>query len=477
MGMEMLLSYVISWFGMLAKMGLVMLIPLCVIFSFTGHLNKILVYIYGSFTRNERNKFILYGVLFFFIIGIYWLLRSLKGPTFNAFIGSRHTWVADIVSIAVVFPMIAGYSYLVDLFPRHRLFYAMSVLYSLLFLGLWVLIKNPEFGMPAPFEQRWRFLGWISYVIIDSFGSLMVVLFYSFMADTTTPAEGKKGFFITTTFAQIGDIVGSLTVAKISRLVGVETLYLLAALITILCIPIMVCFIIWFIPKEEFIGYKSQNIKKEEPEPGFVEGVRLIFSQPYLMGIFVVVSVFEVVATIFDLQFQVLIADYAQGDARVYAEYTGQFGAYVGALALVSILFGVGNLGRKIGLMFSLMIMPLLMMVNLGVMTVSSTLNVAFWVLVLSRGLNYAFGQPAKEQLYIPTSRDAKYKSKAWIDTFGSRFSKASGSGIMGLAYGLGASMLIVSGLAFSLCIFWFIIAFYLGRRHKYAIEQDKIVC
>ncbi len=371
--------------------------------------------------------------------------------------------------------MIAGYSYLVDLFPRHRLFYAMAALYTALFLGLWFFVKSPEFGMSAPQDHRWKLLGWIAYVIIDSFGSLMVVLFYSFMADTTTPEEGKKGFFITTTFAQIGDIIGSLTVAKISHIVGVENLYLVAAVATAICIPIMVRFILWFIPKEEFVGYQTKVAV--ESTTGFVEGIRLILSQPYLMGIFVVVSVFEVVATIFDLQFKVLIADYAQGDAAVYAAYTGKFGAYVGALALVSILFGVGNFGRKIGLMFSLMIMPLLMMVNLGIMTISSTLNVAFWVLVFSRGLNYAFGQPAKEQLYIPTSRDAKYKSKAWIDTFGSRFSKAFGSGIMGLKFGLGASMMLVSGLAFSLCIAWCATAFYVGRRHKHAIERDEVVC
>ncbi|HBL98591.1 TPA: hypothetical protein DDZ86_03020 [Candidatus Dependentiae bacterium] len=475
--MEIFFGYLVTWFLGLAKIGLIALFPLCLVSCFTGHLKRLLVYIYGDLTRNERNKFVLYGVLFFFIIGIYWLLRSIKDPTFNAFIGSRHTWVADIVSIAVVFPMIAGYSYLVDLFPRHRLFYAMAALYAALFLGLWFLVKSPEFGMLAPLEHRWKLLGWISYVVIDSFGSLMVVLFYSFMADTTTPAEGKKGFFITTTFAQIGDILGSLTVAKASHLLGVETLYLVAALATVICIPAMVRFIIWFIPKEEFVGYQAKKVVVEAPQTGFVEGIRLILSQPYLMSIFVVVSVFEVVATIFDLQFKVLIADYAQGDAAVYAAYTGKFGAYVGALALGSILFGVGNFGRRIGLMFSLTIMPLLMAVNLGVMTISSTLNVAFWVLVLSRGLNYAFGQPAKEQLYIPTSRDAKYKSKAWIDTFGSRFSKATGSGIMGLKYGLGAPMMVVSGLAFSLCLAWLAVAFYVGKKHKHAVEQNEIVC
>ncbi len=86
--MEISASHLGIWFLGLIKLGLLAIIPLCIVLYFTGHLTRILLYIYGDFTRNERNKFISYGVLFFFIIGIYWLLRSLKDPTFNAFIGS-----------------------------------------------------------------------------------------------------------------------------------------------------------------------------------------------------------------------------------------------------------------------------------------------------------------------------------------------------------------------------------------------------
>ncbi|HBL98594.1 TPA: hypothetical protein DDZ86_03035 [Candidatus Dependentiae bacterium] len=475
--MDTSLSYYWETFTWLLQMGAIAALPVAIILYFTGHLQRILTAIYGTFTRDERNKFISYGVLFFFIIGIYWLLRCIKDPTFNAFIGSQYTWMAKIVSLAVIFPLVAGYSYLVDLFPRHRLFYAMSAIYGALFLGLWFLVQSPTFGIPAPEGQRWAMLGWVAYVVIESFGSLMVVLFYSFMADTTTPEAGKKGFFITATFAQIGAIFGSTVVAKASHVLGTEALYMVAGLVIAICIPAMVRFIMWFIPKDELSGYQAKGLASEKKKTGFVEGIKLMVMQPYLMGIFVVVSAFEVVATVFDLQFKVFIAEFAKGNADVYAAYTGEFGVYVNVLALLSLLLGIGNLGRRIGLTLSLALMPVLMIINIVVMEVAPSLAVVFWVMVFSKGINYALGQPSKEQLYIPTSRDAKYKSKAWVDTFGSRFSKATGSGIMGLRYGAGASMVMVTAVTFSVCIFWFLVALFLGKKHKHAVERNEVVC
>ena len=47
--------------------------------------------------------------------------------------------------------------------------------------------------------------------------------------------------------------------------------------------------------------------------------------------------------------------------------------------------------------------------------------------MVFSKGLNYALNQPSKEQLYIPTTPETKYKVKAFMEMFGSRGSKAVG--------------------------------------------------
>lgn len=460
--------------------SLVAAVPALAVLYMTGLLQKALRYIYGDFTPAERNKFILFGSLFFMVIGVYWNLRCVKDAIFNSFIGSESTWQAKILSVFVVLPVVVVYSYLVDIFPRHRLFYAMSVLYAALFFGTALLLDSPTYGIAAPAETRWSFLGWMTYILIESFGSLFPALFYSFLADTTSPETGKKGFFVTATFAQLGAMIGSYIVWSQSKCWGVPFLVKLAAIATLIIIPV-VAYINWSIPKEAMQGYQGQGgAAEKKATPGFTEGLRLIFSQPYLLGIFFWIFSFEAVATILDLQFKIFIAR-ETGSSGEYAGVTGSFGVWVSAIALISLLCGVGNIGRKIGLTLSLVVMPLLMISNTVIMFVSPTLAVVYWLMVASKGINYAFGQPAKEQLFIPTTKDAKYKSKAWIDMSGSRSAKATGSGIKGITAMVTSnpvvSLALLTALSLGVCGAWFFVSFYLGRRHKHAVERNEVVC
>lgn len=457
-------------------------LPLLGLLYATGILQKMLRFIYGDFTKSELNKFLLYGSLFFFIIGVYWLLRCVKDSIFNAFVGSEYTMLAKLVSLVVVFPLVMGYSYLVDKFPRQKLFYAMSAIYASIFFVVSFLLNNESFGMYAPAADRWAMLGWVSYVMIESFGSLMVVLFFSFMADTTTPESGKKGFFVTATFAQVGAILGSLMVSQGAGCLGVHRMVAIAGA-AVLLIPFIVAFIMWAIPQSEFVGYQAKGSGKhadaanKKSKPGFVEGIKLMLSQPYLLGIFVVVWAFEVVVTIFDLQFKILIKEFAAGNPEVFAAYSGDFGVYVSALALISLLFGIGKIGRKIGLTLSLALMPVLMVTNIIFMSVTPVLAVVFWVMVASKGINYALGQPSKEQLFIPTSRDAKYKSKTWVDMFGSRFSKATGASLKLVQSAMGWGFLFLMGSSLVICVAWLFISLFLGRKHKEAVANNEVVC
>ncbi len=439
----------------------------------TGILQKALRFIYGDFTSNEVKKFVSYGFLFFIIIGTYWLLRCAKDPIFNAFVGAESIWLAKIVSLLVIFPIVAGYSYLVDMFPRHRLFYAIAAIYIVLFVGIAFLMGSSVYGMGAPAANRWGLLGWFSYVMIESFGSLVVVLFYSFMADTTTPEAGKKAFFITATFGQVGAILGSYATGVIARSLSVPQV-LFAAAAAVALIPPMVAFIMWFIPKGEFAGYQAKGGEAKKTKPGFVEGFKLFLSEPYLLGIFIWVSAFEVIATVFDLQFKVLIMREVGDNAAEFARWTSDFGVTVATLALISLLLGVGNIGRRLGLTLSLVILPILMAANAFVMFVSPVVQVAFWVMVASKGINYAFGQPSKEQLFIPTSREARYKSKAWVDSFGSRGSKAMGSLIKGFA---GGSAALLLGTAIGISAIWVVASLYLGKKATQAVANNEVVC
>ncbi len=59
-------------------------------------------------------------------------------------------------------------------------------------------------GLPNTVPHVSRVLGWLWYVLIDSFGPVMIALFWSFTADITTAKSGKKGFPLIGLGAQLG---------------------------------------------------------------------------------------------------------------------------------------------------------------------------------------------------------------------------------------------------------------------------------
>ena len=173
---------------------------------------------WGTFTKPELKKFSLLGGIFSFTIGVYWLLRPIKDGVFNQYVGAQSIPMAKLVSLVVVIPLVILYSKLVDAFPRQRVFYALSVIYAVMALGLGLIMLHPDLGIHMATSQGhplfWgRMVGWFAYSYVESFGSIMVALFWAFAADTTTPDAAKRGFPIITFGAQLGGIVGPLLAA------------------------------------------------------------------------------------------------------------------------------------------------------------------------------------------------------------------------------------------------------------------------
>ena len=97
---------------------------------------------------------------------------------------------------------------------------------------------------------------------------------------------------------------------------------------------------------------------------------------------------------------------------------------------------------------------------------------------VVFTALNYAFLAPVRESLYLPTVKEIKFKSKSWIDAFGSKFAKVSGSMFNVFAAKMGtANMLPVYSFFFAGIVgLWFIVAFLLGRRFEQAITNNEVI-
>lgn len=451
--------------------------------------------IFGDFGPEEFKKFLRMGAVFSFIIGSYWTLRPLKKAIFCTLVGASDTPLAKMVSVFLLIPLIILYAKLLDTYRREKTFYIISGTYcalALIFTVLLAYTPTPESCtlLPAGFGRLGATLiGYGFYMFVETYGSLIPALFWAIAADTTSPDSAKKGFSFIVALGQLGGIVGPYFIASLPRRLGLQT-SALSLFICVLTIGLSMVFLRRFFTKTDphllasFHGTNEEKIESQE-EPGFFEGLRLLLKHKYLLGIFAVVAFPEIITAIFDQHFDILASQKYSG--TYLTEYLGMYGSSVNIVALLFLLCGIGNISRLFGVGISLVLMPVIYAVAvLGFISLDS-LNFLFMLMVSSKAINYALNSPSIKQLYIPTTRDVRLKSQAWIESFGSRGSKLAGGGFnlglkplqksFGATAGRAWHALYASYLSFTLIFFWFFIALYLGRKHKNAIENKKVVC
>jgi AAA family ATP:ADP antiporter len=442
----------------------------------------------GNYTSEELKKFSFLAFIFLFTIAVYWFLRTGKDGIFNTIVGFKMQPLAKFASMFFMFPLTVFYGYLVDKFPKHRVFYALSIIYSLLSIVFSFLLSHETIGLANTVTDKWRLLGWSYYLFVESFGSIMVVLFWTYAADITSPEAGKRWFPFLSFIAQFGQLVGSAINA------GYFGSYMIHSKLMICSIAIAMIAVLMYlfkrtIPNDQLQSYNDtvKEVKKEKVSTW--ESLKVIISQPYLLGVFASITIFEIINTLFDFKFKDLVAEdialrgFVGSEAgemktRMFNEWVGNMGVYAAILAIFSYLFGIGNIGRKLGLTASLVFLPILLIVVSLIIGLSKSLIIAFAASIVAKGINYVLYQPSKEQLYIPTSKEAKYKSKVFIDMFGSRFSKSLGSGINLIKlYSPMIFPIISLGSSVGLCIAWVMISMYLGRKYNEAVSKNELVC
>jgi len=449
-------------------------------------LKGLLTKIFGKFeSREEAKKYALLGITFGVFIAAYWGLRPLKDGIFQGIVGVDYTPYAKMCSLVVVLVLIGIYGKLVDWLPRNRVFYLLTGVYALGAILFAYFLSHPLYGIPNTVESPARIIGWLWYVFVESIGTMIVPLFWAFSADVSTADSAKRGFPLIMLCAQFGNIVGPWFL-RAKRLGFVNSAPVIAiAGILLLVVGALIWVFMRVTPKSEFhVAPQEERGKKEAP--GFFEGLKLLLTNGYLLGIFVFLLAFEAVTTILDFYFKFKVRA-AFSDELMRSDYLATFAVITGLLSFFSLLFGIGNIQRKLGMRVSLITLPLLMAVGVVVWYLSPVMLVTGLVVVAFKGLNYALNQPSIKQLYIPTSKDTRYKAQAWIEVFGNRGSKTVGSSVNALklplsnCYGPATGLFMYLGLAsvasFGLLGLWILVAFYVSAKYDKAIKEDTVVC
>jgi AAA family ATP:ADP antiporter len=411
----------------------------------------------------------------------------MKDSIFNALIGMEWQPMAKMLSLVVMFPIVILYSKLVDTFPRHKVFYFLTGLYGTIALIMFFCFSDTSIGLANTAKSPARIIGWVWYIWVESFGSLMVALFWAIVTDITSPESAKRGFPLVALFGQVGNMVGphffnakKLGFSNSAPVVGI-----------VACLLFVIGFMFWVFmhvtPASQLRGYRVEGEEEVESEPGFFEGLKLLLTRGYLFGLFLIISIYEVIVTIFDFHFKMSVSTAFVNEVDVNA-YLASYATMTGVVSTLCVLFGINSIQRVLGMRISLLMLPTLVALAIFLIKFNpQSLVIGFWIMVFSKAVNYALNQPTMKQLYIPTSKDSKYKAQAWIEMFGSRLAKGSGSFINtwraplvtqnGLVDGVAKFLTFSSMISFGCIGVWFFVAIYVAKKYDAAIKEKRIVC
>jgi ATP:ADP antiporter, AAA family len=451
-------------------------------------LMRICYFNFGVFEREEFKKFLRMGAIFAIIIGVYWTLRPLKDAIFIQLVDKMQLPYAKTASVLALLPIVIFYTKLLEKTSREKMLIILPTFYGVatfLFAVAMFFMQGTVSGVAT------KVLGYMWYLFVESFGSLVVALFWAFATDTTDSTSAKRGFPLVVAIGQMGGIIFPYGIGGLPHRLGLTTdalsMLILAGLI--FSIILLVQYFLRATPNNLLTSFTT-NEQMQQPienkqEPGFLEGLKLLLSHKYLISIFAANFIYEFIVTIFDFNFKIAAGTEYTGVAL--SHYLSMYGSSVNIVSLSCLLLGISNVTRFLGVGVALAAMPIIVGLALfSFMTVSS-LPFLFALMVGSKAINYALNGPALKQLYIPTTTDVKFKAQAWIETFGSRTSKETGSifnmllkplqGILGELAGRSYYLTLSGAIGFPLMILWFILALYLGKTFRQAIQEKRTVC
>jgi AAA family ATP:ADP antiporter len=195
-------------------------------------------------------------------------------------------------------------------------------------------------------------------------------------------------------------------------------------------------------------------------------GMAAVFQSRYLMGIAAFIALMTFVSTMLYFQQAHLVAD-AFDDRGVRTAFFAKIDLAVNILTIVFQVYFTARIVRWIGVGAALAALPLLMTAGFVSLGIYPTLVVLVVVQVCYRAGRYGLTKPAREVLWTVLSREAKYKSKPFLDAAVYRGGDlVSGWIYAGLAW-VGLSIGAIALAAAPVAGVWAMLALYLGRKQE----------
>jgi AAA family ATP:ADP antiporter len=415
-----------------------------------------IVAVFAPVRRDEIAGVVLMTINVFVLLTTYYVLKVLREPLILLGGGAELKAYASAGQTLLLLGVVPVFSWLSKRADRVRLLTIVQ-LANIGCLFVFYLLAQ----LQAP-------IGLAFYLWVGIFNVLVISNFWSFANDIYTPEQGKRLFAIVGFGASLGAIAGAFAPKPLHAVVGLHGLMLVAA--TGLAISIVIYRIVdAHAAKRPRQKAKEQAVPAESKRGGF----QLVLADRYLRILAFMLLVATIINTTGEYVVGRIATEHAAGlpeearDAYVSDFYSGYYTLVNVASAVLQGLI-VARLMTWLGVRKVLFVMPVIVLfgwVGLFFVTNLATVRVEK---TTENSLDYSLHNTVRQALFLPTSRDAKYRGKAAIDTFFFRMGDViAGLGIVFVfVQVLGFGARAFAALNIALAAIWLLLAARAGRIH-----------
>src|SRR5919112_231892 len=446
---------------------------------------------FADVRAGEGGTVLLLTINVFLLLASYYFIKPVREALILSGQGAAVKSYAAAGQALMLLALVPAYGLLADRLPRRGLLNVVTGFFVACLFAFYVLTRSGvEVGV--------AFFLWVGV-----FNLMIVAQFWSFANDVYTKEQGERLFAIVAFGGSLGAVVGAGLTGRLIPIVGVPQLLLVAA-----GLLVVAAFISNLVDARERHRHEKHlpahlttaeiPAATGEYQIAMVEDARkltvslpgtgpatrpgtfrLVFADRYLLLIAFLMLVLNWVNTTGEYILGRTVAGAAEtavaagraGGLSVQ-EYIGSF--YSDFLFIVSVasmvlqLFVVSRLIKYFGVKIGILVLPILALTGYTILAFVPILSLVRAVKIAENSTDYSIQNTVRNVLFLPTSRDQKYKAKQAIDSF---FVRAGDMLSAALVY-VGTTLLGFGATGFArvnlgLALVWLVLAVAIGREYN----------
>jgi len=413
---------------------------------------------FESVRSREAGTAILLALNVFTLLASYYVLKTVREALILSEAGAAVKSYSAAGQALILIGVIPAYSYLASRVNRSRLIAGVTLFFAS-HLAIFYFLGTAGLHVGVAF-----------FLWLGVFNVLVIAQFWSFANDVNDAGSGARWFAVIGIGSSLGAWAGARIAAYFFEFFDAYTLMLIGGGGLLLSLALT-----------RVVEARSQH--RPSAPLSSNGGFQLVLTNRFLLLIAVMVLVFNLVNALGEFMLGRMIVDDVQASIAAgtldasqakaaIGTFYGGFYSSVNLLGLILQTLVVSQVFKYVGVRGALFVLPLIALGSYGMMAAMPLLGVVRVAKVLENSVDYSIQNTARHALFLTTSREAKYKAKAAIDTFFWRMGDLGQAGVVLLGVYLGFSTQQFAWINIALVVGWLAIVVAIYREHRKQVQS-----